>query len=148
MVFIGVATYPVVIVPNAGKCLHGVSPDCLKAHALARGVKVGLEGHNLGWLFENGIGVQFLTIFIAGDADAMVADMPACKLAILRNPNSGLAVLEPPLSVEPVGIAVASNDAQFENLVRNYLTTFEKIGLTTQLRQKWFENSAWIVALP
>lgn len=90
-------------------------------------------------------GVQMV---ISGKADAMVADMPACKLSILRNPNSGLAVIEPPLSVEPVGIAITMNDAQFENLVRNYLTTFEKIGLTTQLRQKWFENSAWIVALP
>lgn len=89
-----------------------------------------------------------LQMVIAGEADAMVADMPACKLAILRNPNSGLAVLEPPLSIEPVGIAIASNDAQFENLVRNYLTTFEKIGLTTQLRKKWFESSAWIAALP
>lgn len=90
-------------------------------------------------------GVQMV---IAGKADAMVADMPACKLSILRNPNSGLAVLEPPLSVEPVGIAVASNDEQFQNLVRNYLTTFEKIGLTTQLRKKWFESSSWIAALP
>lgn len=90
-------------------------------------------------------GVKML---IDGKADAMVADMPACKLSILRNPGAGLAVLEPPLSIEPVGIAVSSKDAQFQNLVRNYLTTFEKIGLTTQLRQKWFENSSWIAALP
>jgi polar amino acid transport system substrate-binding protein len=90
-------------------------------------------------------GIQMV---IAGTADAMVADLPACKLSILRNPSAGLAVLEQQLSVEPVGIAITSNDVQFENLVRNYLSTLEKIGLTTKLRQKWFENNAWIAALP
>jgi polar amino acid transport system substrate-binding protein len=87
-------------------------------------------------------------LLLDGKADAMVADMPACKLSVLRNPGAGLAVLEPPLSVEPVGIAVSKKDVQFQNLVRNYLSTLEKIGMTTQLRQQWFENSAWIAALP
>ncbi len=89
-----------------------------------------------------------IKMVMAGDADAMVADMPACKLSVLRNPSAGLATLEEPLSIEPVGIAVRRDDAQFHNLVRNYLSTFEKVGLTTQLRQKWFENSSWIAALP
>ena len=93
--------------------------------------------------YEDGV-----KMVISGKADAMVADMPACKLSVLRNPNSGLATLEEPLSVEPVGIALAQNDQQFQNLVRNYLSTLEKTGLTTQLRQKWFENSSWIAALP
>jgi len=93
--------------------------------------------------YEDGI-----KMIMEGDADAMVADMPACKLSVLRNPHAGLATLEEPLSIEPVGIALDLNDAQFANLVRNYLSTFEKVGLTTQLRQKWFENSSWIAALP
>ncbi len=96
----------------------------------------GIDNYNAG-----------IQMVIAGDADAMVADMPACKLAVLRNPSSGLAVL-PPLSVEPVGIAVANNDPQFENLLRNYLSMFEKTGLTSKLRKKWFESDAWIAALP
>lgn len=83
-----------------------------------------------------------------GKVDAMIADMPACKLAILRNPEAGLAVIEPPLSVEPIGIAIASNDVQFQNLIGNYLDTYEKMGLTTQLRKKWFESNTWIAALP
>ncbi|MFT4520099.1 MAG: polar amino acid transport system substrate-binding protein [Halioglobus sp.] len=93
--------------------------------------------------YEDGI-----QMVLAGNADAMVADVPACKLSILRNPNAGLAMLEQQLSVEPLGIAIASNDAQFENLVRNYLSTLEKVGMTTKLRQKWFENNSWIAALP
>lgn len=85
---------------------------------------------------------------LAGEIDAMVADIPILKLSVLRNPNAGLGVIEPPLSVEPIGIAMDSNDPQFKNLVRNYLSTFEKTGLTTRLRKKWFEDSSWIVALP
>ena len=85
---------------------------------------------------------------LAGEIDAMVADIPILKLTVLRNPGAGLGVIEPPLSVEPIGIAIPSNDQQFQNLVRNYLSTFEKTGLTKRLRQKWFEDNSWIVALP
>jgi polar amino acid transport system substrate-binding protein len=90
-------------------------------------------------------GVKML---LAGEIDAMVADMPILKLSILRNPGAGLGLINPPLSIEPVGIAIASDDEQFKNLVRNYLSTFEKTGLTARLRQKWFEDNSWIVALP
>ena len=89
-----------------------------------------------------------IDMLLAGGADAMVADMPICKLSVLRYPNHGLVTLEEPMTVEPVGIAVSSDDTQFQNLVRNYLSTFEKMGMTGKLRQKWFESSAWIAALP
>lgn len=85
---------------------------------------------------------------LAGEIDAMVADLPILKLSVMRNPGAGLGVIDPPLSVEPIGIAIASNDPQFENLVRNYLSTFDKTGLTTRLRKKWLEDSSWVVALP
>ena len=85
---------------------------------------------------------------LAGEVDAMVADMPILKLSVLRNPNADLGIIDPPMSVEPIGIAIASNDEQFENLVQNYLSTLEKTGLTKRLRQKWFEDNSWIVALP
>lgn len=89
-----------------------------------------------------------IDMLMAGTADAMVADMPVCILSVLRHPNAGLATLDEPLSIAPVGIAIASNDRQFENLLRNYLGTMEKTGVTTNLRQKWFENSGWLAALP
>jgi len=90
-------------------------------------------------------GVQMV---ITGEADALVADMPTCKLSIMRNPNSGLAMLDSPLSIESIGIAISSKDTQFQNLVRNYLNTFEKTGLIKNLRKQWFENGSWIAALP
>ncbi len=56
--------------------------------------------------------------------------------------------LDKPLTVEPIGIAVSKEDAQFFNLVDNLLRSYEKTGVLNQLRTKWFEESAWIAAMP
>ena len=89
-----------------------------------------------------------VAMLIAGQADAMVADMTQCVLATLRYPDAGLTTLSKPLTVEPIGIAVSKDDAQFFNLVDNYLRAYEKTGVLTQLRQKWFEDNTWIASLP
>ena len=85
---------------------------------------------------------------IAGEADAMVADMPWCMLAVLRNPDAGFTTLQRPLTVEPIGIAVGKDDPQFINLVDNFLEAYEKTGVLTKIRKKWFEDSSWVAALP
>jgi polar amino acid transport system substrate-binding protein len=85
---------------------------------------------------------------IAGEVDALVADMPQCVLSVLRYPNAGLATLQSPLSIEPIGIAVRNDDRQFASLVDNYLDTFGKMGMLNKLRKKWFEDKSWIAALP
>jgi ABC-type amino acid transport substrate-binding protein len=83
-----------------------------------------------------------------GSADAMVADMPICLLSVMRYPDAGLITLEEPLTVEPIGIAIGKEDAQFLNLVQNYLDAYGKMGILTQIRKKWFEDSSWVAALP
>lgn len=85
---------------------------------------------------------------IADEADAMVADMPWCVLSVLRFPEAGLTTLERPLTVEPIGIALSKDDPQFINLVENYLDAYEKTGVLTKIRKKWFEDSSWVAALP
>lgn len=89
-----------------------------------------------------------VALVMEGKADALVADMPICVLSVLRYPDAGLATLERPLTVEPVGIAVNKNDPQFFNLVDNYLRAYEKTGVLGQLREKWFEDSGWVAAMP
>ncbi len=89
-----------------------------------------------------------VAMLIEGKADAMVADMTQCILAVMRFPDAGLSTLEKPLTVEPVGIAVSKDDPQFFNLVDNFLRAYEKTGVLTQLRKKWFEDNAWVAALP
>jgi ABC-type amino acid transport substrate-binding protein len=89
-----------------------------------------------------------VAMLIEGKGDIMVADMTQCVLAVLRFPNAGLATLSKPLTVEPIGIAVSKDDAQFFNLVDNYLKAYERTGVLGQLRKKWFEDNDWIAALP
>lgn len=90
-------------------------------------------------------GIQML---LTGSVDAMVADIPILKLAMLRYPDANMGMIEPPLSVEPLGIAIGKNDEQFENLLRNYLHAFDQAGLIPRLRKKWFEDNSWIATLP
>jgi polar amino acid transport system substrate-binding protein len=85
---------------------------------------------------------------IKGKADAMVADYPVCVVALFQNPDAGLESIISPFTFEPLGAAVAPNDALFLNLVQNYMNTLEGIGLMGILRAKWFENGDWIVLLP
>lgn len=89
-----------------------------------------------------------VAMVIEGKVDAMIADMPVCVLSVLRYPEAGLTTLERPLTVEPIGIAVSKDDAQFFNLVDNFLEAYEKTGVLGKLRKKWFEDSSWVVALP
>jgi len=93
--------------------------------------------------YEKGV-----AMVIDGKASAMIADMPACALAVLRNPDSGLVTLAEPLSVEPMGIAVSAKDARFYNLIDNYIDAIEATGILSALRQKWFEDPSWLEELP
>ena len=90
-------------------------------------------------------GIQML---LTGRIDAMVADIPILKLSMLRYPDAGLSMIEPALSIEPIGIAIPRNDQQFENLIRNYMFSVENNGLTARLYKKWFEDNSWIASLP
>lgn len=91
---------------------------------------------------------EAIAMVTSGAVAGMVADAPVCKLQVLRNPDAGLVTLDKPLTIEPFGIAVSSDDPEFVNLVGNYLRAYEGTGLLGQLRQKWLESSSWIAALP
>jgi ABC-type amino acid transport substrate-binding protein len=79
---------------------------------------------------------------------AMVADFPICKIAVLRNPDAGLSTLATPFTIEPLGIALPADDALFVNLVENYLNTLEGTGLLTAYKAKWFSDGSWLEELP
>ena len=90
-------------------------------------------------------GIQML---LTGRIDAIVADIPILKLSMLRYPGAGLSMIEPALSIEPIGVAIPKNDQQFENLVRNYVSSVQNAGLMGRLYKKWFEDNGWIALLP
>jgi polar amino acid transport system substrate-binding protein len=80
-----------------------------------------------------------LEMLLGGKVNGMVADMPILALARQQNRDANLQLITPPLSIEPLGIVIASGDQQFENLLRNYMLVFEKTGLLLNLHKKWFE---------
>ena len=85
---------------------------------------------------------------VDGQADALVADFPICALSMMRYPDAGLATLTEPLTVEPIGIALPPGDPLLVNMVTNYLSALEGIGLLDALEKKWFEDAGWLIQLP
>jgi polar amino acid transport system substrate-binding protein len=89
-----------------------------------------------------------IQMVIKDEVDALVADMPACVLAVLRYPDQGLETLSAPLTVEPIGIAVPASELPLQSLLENYLDAFEDSGLLELLRVQWLENGEWVAQLP
>jgi polar amino acid transport system substrate-binding protein len=69
-------------------------------------------------------------------------------LSILRHPDAGLATLEVPLTVEPIGIALPPDAFQVHNLVDNYLNALQIGGILEDLDAKWFQDGSWLIRLP
>ena len=90
-------------------------------------------------------GVQMV---IDGKADALVADFPICALSQMRYPDAGLVSLAEPMTIEPIGIALAPGDSLLVNMVTNYLSALDGIGLLDALEKKWFEDGGWLIQLP
>jgi len=81
-------------------------------------------------------------------ADVMVADFPICLLSILRHPDAGLATLDTPLTIEPIGLAIPPKEFLMHNLIENYLTALELGGILEDLETKWFQDGSWLIRLP
>ena len=82
------------------------------------------------------------------EANAMIADMPACVLTVLQNPRADLATPSQPFNIEPIGIAIPANDERFRNLIETYMDAFESTGVLDALRKEWLEGGDWVLALP
>ena len=80
--------------------------------------------------------------------DIFLADYPICVLSMLRHQDAGLMVLEIPLTIEPIGIAMRPDAFQLHNLLVNYLGALQMSGILTDLEEKWFEDASWLFRLP
>ncbi len=80
-------------------------------------------------------------------AQAMVADLPFCQVAVYRYQEAGLATLQQPLSYEPLGIAVPANDFLLINWLQNFLHTLDKDGTMGMMIERWFKDGSWVSQL-
>jgi polar amino acid transport system substrate-binding protein len=85
---------------------------------------------------------------IRDEVDALVADMPACTLAVLRHPEANLMTLSAPFTVEPIGIAVPASELSLQSLLANYIEAYRESGFIDMLRVQWLENADWMKELP
>ena len=90
-------------------------------------------------------GVQLV---IDGKVDALVADLPACIVAVLRHPEAGLVTLLTPLTMEPLGIALPPGDPLLLNLVDNYLDAAVGTGALELIIERWTRDGSWLSQLP
>jgi ABC-type amino acid transport substrate-binding protein len=84
---------------------------------------------------------------MSDEANVMVADFPTCVLKVMQNPTSGLVTLGEPLSIEPIGMALPSNDPLLINFMENYLKALVMSGLLVELEAYWFENGSWLAKM-
>jgi ABC-type amino acid transport substrate-binding protein len=87
-------------------------------------------------------------MILEDEVDALVADMPACALAVLRYPEANLSTLSAPFTVEPIGIAVRASESSLQSLLENYVEAYKESGLIEMLRVQWLESGNWISQLP
>ncbi len=80
-------------------------------------------------------------------ANVMVADFPVCMLTMLRYPEAELATLTEPLTIEPIGIAVAPKDPLFLNFIENYFNALKLAGVLDKLETYWFDDGSWLVKM-
>ena len=81
---------------------------------------------------------------VNNQADALFADYPVCVYAMYRYPLVDLGILEQPLTIEPIGIAIPADGFLLHNLLQNFLNSLQIIGILDSLEYKWFESGEWL----
>jgi polar amino acid transport system substrate-binding protein len=79
---------------------------------------------------------------------AMVADLPACVVTMLRNPDKGLKMSGALLTTEPIGIALPPDQPRFESYVTNILEAIDDVGELDALADYWFKGAGWLSGVP
>ena len=88
-----------------------------------------------------------VAMVLSGKADALVADKPICVITLMKNPGKDLVISDKPLTIEPIGMALPSDDPQFLNLVQNYITSLQLSGTLQLLDKKWFQDGTWMLSV-
>jgi len=86
-----------------------------------------------------------VAMVLSDKADALVADKPICVITLMKNQGKDLVVSDKPLTIEPIGMALPSDDPQFLNLVENYIASLQLSGTLPLLEKTWFQDGTWML---
>jgi polar amino acid transport system substrate-binding protein len=87
---------------------------------------------------------EAVKLVINNKVDALFADYPVCVYAMYRYPLIDLAILDEPLTIEPIGMAISPSGFLLHNLLQNYLNSLQMLGVLDSLEYKWFESGEWL----
>jgi polar amino acid transport system substrate-binding protein len=91
---------------------------------------------------------QSLMLLIDGKVDAILADLPFCRVAEIRYPQHNFKSLDNTLTLELLGIAISGEDHLFHNLLQNFLLIMEQSGTLQNMKDYWFKSNSWIKEIP
>ncbi len=74
-----------------------------------------------------------------GSVTAMLSEFPICKSIITSNPDDNFIAAFSNLTYEPIGVAIAPQNAHLENWTQNFMLRANQAGLFKVLSQKWFK---------
>jgi polar amino acid transport system substrate-binding protein len=114
----------------------------LKGSTSVEFVKNYMPKHELILVDKYNDGVEMV---LNNKADAMVADKPICVVTLMKNQGKDLVISDKPLTIEPIGMALPSDDPQFLNLVENYISSLQLSGTLPLLEKTWFQDGAWML---
>ena len=86
-----------------------------------------------------------VAMVLSDKADALVADKPICVITLMKNQGKDLVISDKPLTIEPIGMALPSDDPQFLNLVENYIASLQLSGTLPLLEKMWFQDGTWML---
>ncbi len=78
------------------------------------------------------------------EATVLVADFPIIMVTILKNSTYNLFTIPEPLTMEPIGMAIAPGDPLMLNFMENYINALYMGGVLDELEYYWFEDGSWI----
>lgn len=87
--------------------------------------------------------VEAMQLLLNGKVKAVMTDTATAGVETYRQKDKQY-VSTPPLTYEPLGIAIPGNDPLFENLLTNIMNTIKTSGDLDMLVNKWFKDASWL----
>ena len=87
---------------------------------------------------------EAVNLVLEDKADALIADLLTCLLALARHPNRGLLTSLKTFTFEPLGIALPGTDPLLINWTENFLKIIQGTGELKKLSEFWIKNEVWV----
>ena len=85
-------------------------------------------------------------LLLDGKVKAVMSDTATCAVETIRYKEKNI-VSTPPLTYEPLGIAIAENDLLFYNFLTNIISGMKGSGDLENITNKWFRDPSWVKSL-